>query len=54
MTDLTSSYLYAVVWQYKRNRLALAGGCVVLQLLFVVSSAGNPHHLVNLWCGLVL
>ncbi|ABK99621.1 oligopeptide ABC transporter permease [Pelobacter propionicus] len=37
MTDLTSSYLYAVVWQrLKRNRLALAGGCVVL-LLFVVS-----------------
>lgn len=37
MTDLTSSYLYAVVWQrLKCNRLALAGGCVVL-LLFVVS-----------------
>jgi peptide/nickel transport system permease protein len=37
MTDLTSSYLYAVVWKrLKRNRLALAGGCVVL-LLFVVS-----------------
>ncbi len=37
MTDLTSSYLYAVVWQrLKRNHLALAGGCVVL-LLFVVS-----------------
>jgi peptide/nickel transport system permease protein len=37
MTDLVNSYLYAVVWQrLKRNRLALAGGCVVL-LLFVVS-----------------
>jgi peptide/nickel transport system permease protein len=37
MTDLVNSYLYAVVWRrMKRNRLALAGGCVVL-LLFVVS-----------------
>lgn len=37
MTDLVNSYLYAVVWQrLKRNRLALAGGCVVL-LLFLVS-----------------
>lgn len=37
MTCLVNSYLYAVVWQrLKRNRLALAGGCVVL-LLFVVS-----------------
>ncbi len=37
MNSLTASYLYAVVWQrLKRNRLALAGGCVVLGL-FVVS-----------------
>lgn len=37
MNSLTASYLYAVVWErLKRNRLALAGGCVVLGL-FVVS-----------------
>src|SRR5450631_3337158 len=37
MTDFTNSYFYAVFWQrLKRNRLALAGGCIVV-LLFTVS-----------------
>jgi peptide/nickel transport system permease protein len=37
MTDFKNSFFYAVLWQrLKRNRMALAGGSVVL-LLFIVS-----------------
>jgi peptide/nickel transport system permease protein len=52
--DFKHSYMYAVFWQrLKRNRLAVAGGCVVL-LLFAVSLAApliapyDPNG-INAW-----
>ena len=54
MSSFSDSYVYAVFWQrLKRNRLALAGGCVV-GLLFVVSLLAPllaPHepNAINAW-----
>ena len=54
MHTFTSSYFYAVFWQrLKRNRLALAGGCIV-GLLFVVSLlapliAPSEPNAINAW-----
>ncbi len=54
MAGYKSSYFYVVFWQnLKRNRLALAGGCVVA-LLFVVSLlaplvAPSDPNAINAW-----
>jgi len=54
MTSFNESYFYAVFWQrIKRNRLAMAGACVV-GLLFVVSLlapliAPSEPNAINAW-----